>query len=147
MSAATDKTADFVELKAADQKLPVVCDLVARHYERGETVAVFTPDPAEAEQLDSLLWTFRQNSFIPHVRIESAREPLVEPVIIFSGEPGDLRSDVLVIVSAQDIPEWFSGFGVIHDFAEIYDQDRRQASRARFTAYRAAGYRMLFTKS
>lgn len=146
MSDTPQKIAEFVELRSPEEKLRLVCSLTARHYERGEAVCIYTPDPAEADELDSLLWTFRQRSFIPHVRLEEAEEPLIEPVVIFSREPEGVESEVLILASAEEIPDWFKRFAHIHDFAVVYDEGLRQASRDRYAACKSAGYRMRFVK-
>jgi DNA polymerase-3 subunit chi len=141
-----DKVAEFIELRSRADKLPQVCVRTALHYEAGQTVAVYTPSEAEASELDDLLWTFRQNSFIPHVRLTAAVEPLIEPVVIFSSNPDDAMSDVLILASVDELPEWSSGFPHIYDFAEVYDEAHSQAGRRRYAALKAAGYRMRFVK-
>lgn len=146
MSEQPEKVAAFMELLSPDDKLPLVCNCTERHYRQGETVAIYTSDQTEAAELDSLLWTFRQNAFIPHVRLEKAEDPLIEPVVIFSGDPGETESDVLILASADELPPWFDRFPQIYDFAVIHDEDMRKASRARFTACKEAGYRMRFIK-
>jgi DNA polymerase IIIc chi subunit len=71
---------------------------------------------------------------------------VLEPVIIFSGEPAELTADVLVVASAQQAPEWAGAFAHIYDFAHVYDEALRNAARRRFAAYKKAGYRMRFIK-
>lgn len=146
MSEKSEKVAEFIELHAPEEKPAQVCLRTAIHYERGETVSIYTPDQGEAAELDSRLWTFRQNAFIPHVRLEEAEDPLVEPVVIFSAEPGDVESDVLIVASADGLPDWFAAFAHLYDFAAVYDAELRQASRARYAACKDAGYRMRFIK-
>jgi DNA polymerase-3 subunit chi len=147
MAGKADRLAEFVELRSADQRLPAVCERIAFHYERGATVLVFAPGAADAQALDDLLWTFRQNAFIPHVRLERAEEPLIEPVVIFSDAPGDLDADVLLLlVSAEALPDWFSRFACLCDLAPVYDEKLREAARRRYAACREAGYHMKFVK-
>jgi DNA polymerase-3 subunit chi len=141
-----EKIAEFLELRSPEGQLLLACTVTAREYERGRTVSVYAPDPKQAEELDSLLWTFEQNSFVAHVRLEQAQAPPIEPVLIFSGEPGDLESDVLVLISAEQMPGWFERHGRIYDFAAVYDERLKQASRQRYAACQAAGYRMRFIR-
>ncbi len=144
---AAEGVAEFIELGSPEQKIQVACARISRCYARGQTVAVYAPDAGEAAELDGALWTFRQQSFIPHTRIEEAGDPLIEPVVIFSGEPGDLESDVLFVASAQGWPEWFGRYEHIYDFAPLYDEGLKQAARERFAACQAAGYHMRFIRS
>jgi len=142
-----DRVATFTELPSPDGRWSAVCQRVEHHYEQGLTILVYCADEQEAAQLDAQLWTFRQSAFIPHVILDRAREPLLEPVVITTGDPGELESDVLVIASAEELPAWFGRFAVISDFAAVYDEANRQASRNRFAALRKAGYRMQFIRA
>jgi DNA polymerase-3 subunit chi len=146
MSEQPQKVAEYVELSSPEDRLPLACARALRHYRRGQTVALYTTDPAQAAELDERLWTFQQNSFVPHVRLEEAEEPLIEPVVIFSGEPPDIEADVLVLVQADELPSWFGRFRRLCDFAEVYDEQRRRAARERYSACQEAGYRMRFSR-
>lgn len=141
---AQERVAEFVELTSPEARLPQVCARAALHHEAGRTVALYVPDPAEAAELDKALWTFRQNSFIPHVRLAEAEEPIIEPVILFGDRPPAFDMDALVVVSPDALPEGFERFMHVCDFAEVYDEARREAARKRFAALKAAGYRMRF---
>lgn len=146
MNGERQKVAEFIELRSAEEKVPQVCARAAFHFERGETVAIHTDDPAEADEIDDRLWSFRQNSFVPHVQRGEAAEPVIEPVIIFEGEPAGLEADVLVVASADSAPAWAERFAHVYDFAQVYDEKLRNAARRRFAAYKEAGYRMRFIK-
>lgn len=139
-----EKVAEFIELASPAQKLEQMCLRITRCYRNGQTVAVYAPDTGEAAELDNALWTFRQNSFVPHVRLEEADEPLIEPVLIFSGEPGDLAADVLFVASVEGDLPWFVRFPHVYDFAPVYDDELKAAARQRFNTYKEAGYRMRF---
>ncbi len=141
-----DRVATFVELLSPGDRLRLVCDWTERHYLQGETVCIRVRDEGEADELDLLLWTFRQEAFIPHVRLERAEEPLIEPVTIVTGDPGEAQSDVLILASADGLPDGFERFARICDFAVVYDEGLRQASRDRFAACKQAGYHMRFVK-
>jgi DNA polymerase-3 subunit chi len=143
----TEKVAEFIELRSRADRLPRVCALTAHHHEQGQTVSIYAPHPAMAEEVDDLLWVFRQNSFIPHVRLEKAGEPPIEPVIIFSNAPEGADSDVLIVADAAELPAWFERFAYIYDFAPAYDEALREAARQRYAALKAAGYRMRFARS
>jgi len=146
MTEQPERTAEFVELQSPEQIAELVCAVALQHVERGETVAIHARDDALAGELDGALWTFRQNSFVPHVRLTEAEDPLLEPVLIFTGEPGDLQADVLVMTPEGDVPDWFAGFAQVYDFAPVYDEDLKQAARQRYAACKDAGYRMRFRK-
>jgi len=141
-----EKTAEFIQLARPEDRVPLLCRTVERHYLRGNTVAVHLPDEAEAAELDQTLWTFRQNSFIPHVRLAAGEEPLLEPVLIACAGEQLPQSDVVVVASRTEPERWIGRFDYICDFAEVYDEKLRSAARERFAAYKAAGRRMRYIK-
>lgn len=47
-------------------RLRFACRLAEKAYRLDHRVHLQTGSAAEAEQLDELLWTFRQGSFVPH---------------------------------------------------------------------------------
>ena len=138
--------AEFIELRSAQDKLSTVCRCAERHYEGGETVAIHTADQAQADELDGLLWTSKQNSFVPHVIMSQAQEPVLEPVFIVVGEEELPDTEVLIVASGREPDGWLGRVGHVCDFAEVYDDKLRAAARARYKKYSDAGYRMRFIR-
>jgi len=87
--------------------------------------------------MDRLLWTWREQSFIPHGILGKA-EARLNPILISAGTDPAEEHDVLINLRAQ-IPEYFSRFERV---AECVDQDETQkaASRERYKFYRDHGY-------
>ncbi len=132
----------ILESDTDDARLRLTCRIVDKATQQDLHVYVNATSDAEAKQLDDLLWTFSQNSFIPHriVREELAAAPL-EPVLIgVNHPPGPGRWDVLVNL-AGDVPEFFSRYERV---AEVVDAnaERRERSRERYRFYRDRGYRL-----
>lgn len=147
MTQPEQKVAEFVELTAPQEKLLLVCRWTEKNYEDGRTVSVHLASDEEVEELDRLLWTFRQNAFIPHVILPGADEPVIEPVVLATDGESLPQSDVLFIASCMAPGEWFRNFGHIYDFAEVYDEEHRRTSRERYTKCKEAGYRMRYIKA
>ena len=141
-----EKVAEFVQVTSPEAKMPLVCRVVERHYREGKTIAVHAGSADEAKEIDQTLWTYRQGSFVPHVRLAEAEEPLCEPVVIAVDGEAVPESDVLVCLSRSDPAQWIGQFDCVCDFAETYDEKLREAARQRFAAYRDAGYRMRYVK-
>ena len=125
-----------------DARLQLACKIVDKATQRDQHVFIHSTSDAEARQLDELLWTFSQGSFIPHrvVRGELS-EPAAEPVLIgVSAPPAPGRWDVLINLSAE-VPEFFSRYERV---AEVVDADaaRREQSRERYRFYRDRGYKL-----
>jgi DNA polymerase-3 subunit chi len=139
-----DKIAEYIALPSPQDRVEQFCVRTQHLYQNGRTVAVYAPSSADASELDTALWTFRQHSFIPHVRLEEADDPVIEPVVIFSDGPDDVQAEVLFVVTDGEIPAWFERFDHVFDFAPTYDDELREAARERYSACKDAGYRMRF---
>jgi DNA polymerase-3 subunit chi len=116
---------------SADARLRLACKIADQATERDKHVFIHSTSDDEARQLDELLWTFSQGSFIPHrvVRGELDRPPL-EPVLIGVNQtPAPGRWDVLINLAAE-VPEFFSRYERV---AEVVDANaaRREQSRER----------------
>lgn len=113
------------------------CRLAEKAWKAGHTVYIHAGSAAQAAELDDLLWTFRDGSFVPHARLDERHDP-PPPVLIGSTDPQDIAADVLINLAAE-VPAFFTRFDRI---AEIVDPAAagRQAGRARFRHYREHGY-------
>lgn len=132
----------ILESDTDDARLRLTCRIVDKATQQDLHVFVNATSDDEARQLDELLWTFSQGSFIPHkiVREELAAEPL-EPVLIgVNRAPGPGRWDVLINL-AGEVPEFFSRYERV---AEVVDAnaERRERSRERYRFYRDRGYNL-----
>ncbi len=129
---------DFYVLQAtaATARLFFACRLAEKAYGLGSEVYAHTGDDATAGELDQMLWTFRQGSFVPHevlsvtpprapVRIGTARHVL---------ESGDL-----LINLAGEVPGFAEQFARIAEIVAA-DPAARAASRERFRHYRDLGF-------
>jgi DNA polymerase-3 subunit chi len=114
----------------------LACRLADKAYALGHTVYLFTSSEARAAMLDDLLWTFRQDGFVPHERY-----PLIgeegSPVLIGVSPPTEVAAQVLINCS-DELPEGFERFERV---VELVDQhpDVLAQSRVRFKHYRDRG--------
>ena len=140
------KVAQFINLSSPEDRLPKVCERALRFYERGLTVAVRVASRGEAEHLDDLMWTFKDRCFIPHALASEAEEPVLEAVLIYceAEEPGG--AEALIHAAGGEPDEAITRFPHVLDFAEVYDDELREAGRRRYSACREAGYRMRYIK-
>jgi len=113
------------------------CRLVEKVYGLGRRIYIHAGSDAEVRHLDRLLWTFREQSFIPHGPM-GRTDPQLTPVLL--GCQGDPQGEDDVLVNlAPEVPGFFSRFDRV---AEIMDADPevRRAGRERFRFYRDRGY-------
>ncbi len=114
----------------------LACRLADKAYGLGHTVYVFTASEARAAALDDLLWTFRQDSFVPHERY-----PLVgeegSPVLVGTAAPVTVEAQVLINL-ADALPEGFERYDRVVELVDQHPEVLAQ-SRERFRQYREQG--------
>ena len=119
----------ILEADSDDARLRLACKIVDKATQLDHHVFIHSTSDEEARKLDELLWTFSQNSFIPHrVVREALPEPPLEPVLIgINQQPAPGRWDVMINL-ALDVPEFFSRYERV---AEVVDGNtaRREHSR------------------
>jgi DNA polymerase-3 subunit chi len=128
---------DFYILKDPAARQHFICRLAEKVWQQGHRVYIHTPDAAQSRQLDELLWTFRDGSFIPHGLDDDAAAERAS-IHIGHGEEPRHHDDVLINMG-HTVPLFFSRFQRV---AEVVggDEQERQAGRERFRFYRDRGY-------
>jgi DNA polymerase-3 subunit chi len=131
---------DFYLLGAVDPRarLATACRLAEKAFDQGLRVAVHTTSPAETAELDELLWTFSDRSFVPHA-VWPADSSLADetPVLIASGALPATHRDVLINLGGEP-PADALRFGRICEIVGADESEKRQA-RVRWRSYRDAG--------
>jgi len=131
---------DFYLVGATDPRarLTTACRVAGKAYDQGLRVAVRTASPSETAELDELMWTFNDRSFVPHA-VWPAEPAVAEhtPVLIASGALPDSHRDVLVNLAPEE-PAEPAQFGRICEIVGA-DETTRQRARARWRRYREAG--------
>ena len=106
----------------------------------GARLMIRVDGPERAEELDALLWSFREESFLPH---EVVREgsPLTDKdarVLISWSETNPHGANLLALDSPVEL-DFASTFEVVMDVVDRRSEERLAASRERFKAWRARG--------
>jgi DNA polymerase-3 subunit chi len=125
------------ETTAPRDRLRTACRVVEKAYLAGHTVLVWHTDIEELRELDELLWTFGDGSFVPHEAI-GASGFASAPVLLTSAAVPTGGCDVLVNLAA-DVPACVDSARRVAEFIDG-DPDRRQAGRARFRTYKERGW-------
>lgn len=130
---------DFYVISDAEPRARAkfACALVEKAFALGNRVYLHCSDATEAAAIDTLLWTFRDRSFVPHALALDTEAAGDEPVIVGHGEPRVAPRDVLINL-APDVPAWFDSFERV---AEVISEDPavKLAGRERFRVYRDRG--------
>ncbi len=130
----------FAETKTAEQAL-AVCHWVEHCYDQGKRVQVLAGSAPAAQNLDQLLWTFAQGSFIPHRIIGTVPAgAMAEPVIITMGEIPLDGFAVLVCDGPAGLEFMLHYQWVVH-FVLLDNAERRQESRSLWQQLRDQGIR------
>ena len=125
-----------LEADATDGRLRLACKIIDRAYRSGHTAYLWARDDHETNLLDDLLWTFSQNSFVPHSR-NNHNSDLTTPVHIGHHPPQSGSAEVVVSVADRPVED-YSNFLRI---AEVvgFDEAEKKSGRSRFKFYRDQG--------
>ena len=114
----------------------LACRLADKAYSLGHTVYLLAASDAQAATLDDLLWTYRQDSFIPHERYPRVGEES-SPVLVGAVLPADVNAQVLINVT-DALPEGFERFERVVELVDPHPEVLAK-SRERFRQYRERG--------
>ena len=117
------------------------CKLCDKATSGGQQVYIYAPDAEMAGSIDSLLWSFRQGSFIAHERLGAPLQAPLPLVLIGDAEPPEAYHQVMINLGAE-VPAFFSRFERV---LEVVDGDasQRAKSRERYKFYRDRGYELV----
>ena len=123
-----------LERSGLDQVLP---ELLEKTLQRGWRALVRSPEPERIEHLDGWLWTYRDDSFLPHALtedLEAERQPIL--LTTTGGNPN--RADALFLIDGAEA-------GALDDFQRcilLFDGQDEAAlanARKRWKDVKAAG--------
>jgi DNA polymerase III subunit chi len=98
--------------------------------------------PHEAAALDQHLWTFREESFVPHEVCDDP-ERLVDPearVVITTRDARPIPADILLQLAPCEV-DFARAFANVIDVVDHGDPARLDASRARYKTWSESGHR------
>lgn len=111
------------------------CRLARKAFRLGQRLHIHAGGQPEVAQLDELLWTFSDISFLPHAPLGSDEDA---PITVgCSGSPDPAPE--LLINLAEDIPAFFSRFARLAEIVGT-DEKSRALGREHFRFYRDRGY-------
>jgi DNA polymerase-3 subunit chi len=130
---------DFYVLDGNDERerWRFACGVVDKAFESEQRVLVWLEDEAAVKRFDDLLWTFAQDSFVPHEPLTAESNWEDSPVLLSCTATPSPAPDVIVNL-AISLP---AGRAIAPQIIEIIDADaaRRQAGRTRYRKYKEEG--------
>lgn len=118
------------------ERLAYACRLL-RKASRSGMPAVVTGDDATLRRLDTLLWTFEAQSFVPHCMDDAPAHVLAASSIVLTGDASGAPHAALLVNVGDAVPAGFERFDRL---IEIAADDGREAARARWRHYAQRGY-------
>ena len=116
---------------------------VEKFYNLGSKIIILTSSKERGENLDEYLWTFKQQSFIPHIYSEEIVNE--EPVVITVAEK-NLNGASVLILDTPSSHDFMREFDWVIDFVDRSSDQALRESRARFKEYKEAGFDVEYKK-
>ncbi|WP_337996147.1 DNA polymerase III subunit chi [Oleispirillum naphthae] len=132
---------DFYHLQKwpLERALP---ELLERALARGMTALVTAASADRVKDLDALLWTYREDSWLPH-GAAGADDPASQPVWITDAAENPNGADLLVITEGADLLDP-AGFARCLDLFDGGLPEDVESARRRWARYREAGHGLAY---
>jgi DNA polymerase III subunit chi len=92
-----------LERRSLDDVLP---GLVERTLERGWRALIKAESADRASAIDSLLWTYNDQTFLAHAQVGDGNNPARQPVLITTEDDNANAANVLFLVGGAEPPAW-----------------------------------------
>ncbi|MCJ2114023.1 DNA polymerase III subunit chi [Methylobacterium sp. E-025] len=121
----------------------VLPNLVEKSRERGWQAAIQAASEERLQALDDYLWTFRDDSFLPH---GTDREPDVasQPVVLTLRDTNPNAAAIRFLVEGADLPPDAGDYERICVLFDGTDQDALLRAREQWKAAKAAGHAVAY---
>jgi DNA polymerase-3 subunit chi len=132
----------FYHLKGQtpEQVLPT---LLQRSLERGWRVVVQTSSEERVEALDAHLWTWRDDSFIPHGTWRDA-EAARQPIVLTPNDENPNGAVVRFLVEGASMPDNASAYQRVVLLFDGEDTEALEMARARWSEAKLAGFEVTY---
>ncbi len=118
-------------------RLQLVCRLVEKAYKNRHRIYIHTDSQKDAHTVDELLWTYREDSFLPHNLYGEGPEPAPPIQIGFDVTPEKHR-DILINLSSE-VPAFHVQFARILECVSG-DATQQELARERYKHYKTQGH-------
>ncbi len=126
---------NFYELAVSpvDKVLPV---LVLKAYEQGMRCVVLAENKDRLDELNKVIWTFKQDAFIPHGTKDDGK-PENQVIYLTCEEENPNNSSVVFVTDNREVK------GAFEKFVDIFDgtvPETLKSAQARIDGYKAKGF-------
>lgn len=130
-----------LERTGLDQALP---ELLERTLSRGWKALVRTPLAERVDHLDGWLWSYREDSFLPHAPAGEPNAPR-QPVLLTTGFENPNAADALFLLDGAD-PGELDGFARCIVLFDGADDVQLAGARGLWARIKAAGHPVSYWK-
>ena len=129
---------DFYILPETNTKarLELACRLIEKAYKNRHRIYIHTEHQQDAHLLDEMLWTYKDDSFIPHNLYGDGPEPAPPIQIGYTATPEKHR-DILINLS-REIPPFYKQFNRVLELIPSVPE-LQEKGRENYKMYRAEG--------
>jgi len=121
----------------------VLPTLLERSLERGWRVVVQSSSEERVEALDAQLWTFRDDSFLPHGTHKEPSAP-EQPILLTVHDDNPNGAAVRFLIDGAPLPADAGAYQRIVLMFDGGDEDAVTDARARWTAAKADGFEVTY---
>ena|SRR5262249_53051797 len=121
----------------------VLTTLVERSYERGWRVVVQAASEERIDALDAHLWTFRDESFLPHGTWRQGEAP-EQPILLTINDDNPNGASVRFVLDGAPLPPDAAAYERIVVLFDGDDPDAVAAARERWTQCKGAGFEVTY---
>jgi len=129
---------DFYILQTPNplEKERLACKLAEKAWQQNYRVFIYAESSTHAQQLDNLLWTFRQDSFVPHeILVDSVQSTMP----IYIGYGSRIATEMTALINLTDtVPDFFFQYQRIAEIVEN-TETAKSSGRERYRFYRDKG--------
>ncbi len=115
------------------ERLAFACRLIEKIYKQQRRIYIHVENQVTAHYIDELLWTYREDSFLPHNLYGEGPDPAPPIQIGYDSLPTKHR-DILINLSAT-VPEFYNQFSRILELISS-DPAATELGRERYKFYR-----------
>jgi len=129
---------DFYILQTPNplEKERLACKLAEKAWQQNYRVFIYAESSTHAQQLDNLLWTFRQDSFVPHEILVDSVQPTMP---IYIGYGSRIATEMTALINLTDtVPDFFFQYQRIAEIVEN-TETAKSSGRERYRFYRDKG--------
>lgn len=118
--------------------------LIERSLDRGWRVVVQSSSEERVEALDAQLWTFRDDSFLPHGTHREAASASEQPVLLTVHDDNRNGATVRFLIDGAPMPADAAAYQRIVLMFDGTDDDALADARGRWSAAKAAGFDLTY---